>query len=366
LRVLQPYEEALKGLPRGVPVVFATLTIPNGWDVRERIEFAFRSLTKLYELRPFGKRKFKEVKRAFYEELREYARNLKARGYSPKVIRRKVRLQKKLFKKFVNRYRNLPGVERLKLGQLVPALWVFELTKSPEGYHPHWHGIVLAEVSKVLLTVLWKIATRGEAYITDVRKVSNVKEALQYVEDYLADGFVDIGEGPESLKDRYEEMVAIEEALHGRRKVRAWGFDLMRGQQFGQKTCWVEEKTPYIWVHSYGLKLDVVKRSGRVNLHDYWSVRRKARKEGKKVPYIVAKVRDAKGLFGRELFLLGFMRPDGLIRLEPVSGEDREFWEELLVGLFDYKGSVGEFIGRFDYGWDREQIDWGVEILQGG
>jgi len=335
--VLGPYKDALKNLPKSVPVVFAGITIKNGWDIKERVDFAFKSLTRLYELKIFGKRKWKEIKKAFFEELKEYRRNLKAKGVKAKKIRRKVRYQIKLFKEFVRRYKNLPNAEKLKFGQIVSALWVFELTYNPEeGYHPHWHGLVLTRIPKVLLTALWKMATKGEAFITDVRKVKDVEEGIEYVEDYVADGFIDVGEGTEP---NYEQMVEVEEALHGRRKVRAWGFDLMKGQQFGQK-----EESPYIWVHSYGLKISLLKESGKENLHDYWKKRREARKKGEKIPYLVLKVVEAEGLFGRSLYLLGYMRSDGLIELEPINWEDKEFWEELLIALFDYGGSIWEYV----------------------
>jgi len=340
LQVLGPYKDALKNLPKSVPVVFATLTIKNGWDIKERVDFAFKSLTKLYELKIFGKRKWKEIKKAFFEELKEYRRNLKAKGVKPRKIRRKVGYQIKLFKKFVRRYKSLPNAEKLKFGQIVPALWVFELTKSEEGYHPHWHGIVLTQIPKVLLTALWKMATGGEAFITDVRGVKDTKEAMEYLEDYVADGFIDIGGEGEAMDGRLEEMVEVEEVLHGRRKVRAWSFDLLRRQQFGQK-----EKSPYVWVHSYGLKLDILRKSKKENLADYWKVRREARKKGGKVPYLVLEVREAEWLFGRSLYLLGYMRPDGLIELEPMNREDREFWEDLLIGLFDYNGQLSSFVG---------------------
>ena len=353
MKVLHPYKEAIKNLPKNAPLTFATLTIKNGWDAKERIDFAFKSLTRLYELKIFGKRKWKEVKRAFFEELKAYRQNLKnAKGkdgkpkYSPKEIRKIVKTQIRYFKRFIRRYKNLPKSEKLKFGQVISAVWVFELTKSEAGYHPHWHGIVLAEIPKVLLTALWKMATKGDAYITDIRKVSSPTEAIEYVEDYVADGFVDVGQNFElgknggkiegALKD---ELVEIEEALHGRRKVRAWGFDLMRGQQFGQLT----NSSSYIWAHAYGLKLKLLDQSQKSNLHDYWGAYRKARKEGKRQPYLALEVIEAQFFFGRSRYvLLGYLRPDGLIEIEPFNESDKEDWREFIEALFDYNGNVFE------------------------
>ena len=343
MQVLNPYKEALKKLPKSVPVVFATLTVKNGFDVHERVDFAYKSLTRLYELKIFGKRKWKEIKKAFFRELKEYRQNLKRKGVKPRKIRRKVSYQIKLFKRFIRRYKNLPNAEKLKFGQIVPALWAFELTYNPEeGYHPHWHGIVLTQIPKVLLTALWKMATKGEAFITDVRKVKDIEEGIEYVEDYVADGFIDVGEGAEP---NFEQMVEVEEALHGRRKVRTWGFDLLRGQQFGQKGSGTEEGSLYLWVHSYGFKMRLVKGSGKENLADYWKVRRKARKGGQKIPYLVLEVENSKQWLGRALFLLGFVRPDdGLIELEPINETDKGIWEEILVGLFDYNGNLTRYL----------------------
>jgi len=147
-----------------------------------------------------------------------------------KDVEYKVKTQGRLFKRFVNRWRKLPNAKELKFGQLFPALWVFELTGKAGDFHPHWHGIAFGEIPKLLITVLWKMATNGEAYITDVRAIKGgkkaVKQVVNYVRDYVADGFIDIqsSKGGEGLSEKV--MLEVEMALHGRRKVRAWGFDL--------------------------------------------------------------------------------------------------------------------------------------------
>ena len=334
-------------MPKGVPTNFATLTISNGWDIKERIDFAFKSLTRLYELKLFGKRRWKAVKKAFFEELKAYRRNLKNAKdkdgkprFTAKEIRKRVRKQIDFFKRFIRRYKNLPNAEKLRFGQIIPALWVFELTKSEAGYHPHWHGIVLAEIPKVLLTALWKIATKGDAYITDIRSLGNPSEAIEYVEDYVADGFVDVGATDDVANNPAlkEELIEIEEALHGRRKVRAWGFDLMTGQQFRQKF-----NSSFIWAHAFGVKIRLLKEARKENLHDYWRIYWKARREGERQPYIVAEIDHADFFFGRSRYvLLGYLRPDGLIELEPFNESDKEDWSEFIEALFDYGGNVWE------------------------
>lgn len=249
----------------------------------------------------------------------------------------------------MRRYKSLPNAEKLKFGQIITAVWIFELTKSSEGYHPHWHGIVLAQIPKVLLTALWKMATKGEAYITHIRKVSSPAEAIEYVEDYVSDGFIDLGDDEEENKKRgqggvphkadKEELIEIEEALHGRRKVRAWGFDLMKGQQFGQQAS-----DTYVWVHSYSIKFHLLKESRKTNLHDYWRMYWKARELNKEQPYIVVEMEHSDYYFGRRLILLGFLTPEGLIKLEPVNISDMEIWQDFIEALFDYGGNVNELM----------------------
>ena len=49
---------------------------------------------------------------------------------------------------------------------------------------------------------------------------------MGYLEDYAADGFIDIGDKGEATDERLEEMVKVEEALHERKKVRVRGLCL--------------------------------------------------------------------------------------------------------------------------------------------
>jgi hypothetical protein len=292
--------------------VLVTVTVKNGWDVEERVEFAFKSLTRLYELRIFGKRKFKEIRRKFFEELRAYRQRLKELNFSPKEIERKVELQKKLFREFVNRYRNRAGAEKLKLGQILPIVWVFELTKFEKGYHPHWHGVGFFEMPKLLLTVLWREATKGEADITDIRRIRDMREAVKYLEDYVAD-FVDVD------VVEIEEKLEVEMALYGRRKVRAWRFDLIKikGQQFGEK----DKKRGSKRIHLEEVKLI----SNKKNLHDYWEVRKKVKKGGR-ILYMVVELKDWDVEIGTRVVLVGYMTEEG-IELEVKDGWE-EVWKE--------------------------------------
>ena len=342
IQILRPYKELLKRYETHEVKVFITTSIRNGFDIHERVEVLSKSLTRLYELKIFGKRKWREVRKAFFEELKEYRENLKRKGLKPKEIRRKVKLQVRLFKKFVNRYRNLPDKEKKKLGQILNVLWAFELTYNPEtGYHPHLHGIGLGEIPKVLLTVLWRMATKGEGEIVDVRKVKDMEEAFDYLEDYLADGFIDLGDFRGVSK---EQMIEVEEALHGRRKVRVWGFDLLKGQQLGLEGSGAEGESgegdnSWLIVHARKLGIKILIKE-RKNLYDYWKEYRKARKEGKERPYFVGELENGEYYYGKRLVLLGYITPEGRIRLEPVEIKEIEGWKEFLQVVFENNGNV--------------------------
>jgi len=237
-QVLGKYEDVLKALAEKSPAVFITLTIPNTPTALEGYEKISKALQKLYDFRLFRPRVFKKIRKAFFEELKEYRANLKRLQTEGKLtakdVERKVKTQARLFKRFVNRWCKLPNAKELKFGQLFPALWVFELTGKAGDFHPHWHGIAFGEIPKLLITVLWKMATNGEAYITDVRAIKGgkkaVKQVVNYVRDYVADGFIDIQSSKEGEGLSEEVMLEVEMALHGRRKVRAWGFDLLNTQ----------------------------------------------------------------------------------------------------------------------------------------
>ena len=88
----------------------------------------------------------------------------------------------------------------------------------------------------------------------------------------------------------------------------------------------------------------LLKEAHKENLHDYWRVYWKAREKGERQPYIVAEIDHADFIFGRSRYvLLGYLRPDGLIELEPFNESDREDWRNFIEALFDYGGNVYEF-----------------------
>ena len=350
LKVLLPYKEVLASLARKQGAVFYTLTIRNGKDIVERVEIAFKALTRLYEIRPFRPKVWKKLKEEFRQELKAYAEYLKrlvrAGVITRKEAKRKIETQVKYFKQFVKKYKSLPNAKELKLGQILPVIWVFELTKGEGGYHPHWHGIGLERLPKLLLTVLWRKVTKGEGQIVDVRTVNKGKRAEQavmdYLMDYVADGFVAVGDntgGPD-----FTEMVEIETALYGRRKVRVWGFDLIKGQQFGQKLS-------IRWKSLYRLKMHFAKEEKAKNIADYYKVRREARKKNRAIGYRLVEFEErnwAEFYFGMRAVFVVEITPNGLMRLRPV-GLSKEDWEAFL--FFAYE--IAEIEGVGAVGWWR-------------
>lgn len=334
--VLEPYRGILTETKE--PLMFITLTSPRNPNFGEALEQISKALEKLYQFRLFGKRNWKKVRRLFFEELKRYRQELKSKKLPAKEIERKIRIQVRYFKK-LRKYKTIPNAEKLKFGQIFPALWMLEFTKSCEegnrGYLLHWHGIVAGRFPKVLLTALWRHLTGWD--IVDIRAISRSKnkkgkDVIDYLIDYIETESSDCG----YTKD---EMIEIEAQLHGRRKVRVWGFDLFRRNKPSKR-----EEGGLVWVHSYSFRMRLASWSGKTNLHDFYEVKRKLKKEKKKrEPYIVVEIENSEYYFGENIILLGYLREDGLIELEPFNERHKREWEETLVGLFDVGGRVEEF-----------------------
>lgn len=325
------------------PLMFVTLTSPRNEDFKEALELITKGLEKLYQYRLFGKRNWKKVRKLFFEELKRYRQELKEKKIPAKEIERKIKIQIRYFKK-LRRYKSIPNAEKLKFGQIFPALWMLEFTKEckegNKGYLLHWHGIVVGRFPKILLTALWRHLTGW--HIVDVRAINRSKkdrrDAVDYLIDYIETASVDEeGAGEGGCGYTKEEMVEIEEALHGRRKVRAWGFDLFRPNSSSTDDGWE-------WVHAYRMRLRLVGQSKKTNLKDFYVVKRKLRREKlKRYPYIVVEVENGDYYFNGGMVLLGYLTEEGMIELEPFNGRQKEEWEETLVGLFDCKGRVEEY-----------------------
>ena len=67
-------------IEEGRGLTFITLTVPNSFDIFENVSALSKGFRKLY-LMKFGERAWKEIKKEFYKECREYYRNLR-KNYS--------------------------------------------------------------------------------------------------------------------------------------------------------------------------------------------------------------------------------------------------------------------------------------------
>ena len=213
-------------------LAFWTLTIRSFESPREAVEFSFKALEKLYQLR-VGKRNWEKIRQAFVREALSYYRALKESG--DEKARAKTRKQLRYFRRFEAQIK--PHLSQgIKFGQLFNAMWKFEITYTANGWHPHWHGIVDGYIPKLLLTVVWRMATDNLGEITDVRKVSRGKKGLLELTKYITKHW-ELGGVP------FEKLVELEASLFGRKKFRVWGFEILELEEEEER----EEEVFFLW-----------------------------------------------------------------------------------------------------------------------
>jgi len=209
-------------LESGERLSFITITIQSSHNIFEHIAHLKLAFERFYQMR-IGRRAWEQISKEFFEELEEYALNLRKKGYSDEEIR--VRVERQIyffeqFEKFV-----IAGLdENAKVKDIFrSAVWKFELTyNEKEGYHAHFHAITTVFMPKLLLTVLVRRAGLGA--ICDIRELrgrQGLVELAKYETKYWE---------LESLS--FEEKLAVEVALLGFKKFRVWG-DVERKEDDG-------------------------------------------------------------------------------------------------------------------------------------
>ena len=268
-RVLAKYFEFFKSLiEKNKELSFITLTVKSSFNLKEVYEKLNLGLRKLYEMRLFGKRTWEKIKKEFYKELEFYRNNL------PENERYKAERQKIFFEEFEKKYSYLIG-SGLKVGQVFNAVWKLEITFNEKtGWHPHWHGVFFGFIPKLLILVLWKISTKGEGEIVDVRKVRGkkaIKELLKYTTKFwILNGLDEI------------RILEIETVLYNVKKIRHWGLDELEQQALKEEEE-EKEKVKSLWWVSAILEKE--------NLHDLWQVVRDMKeKEERERFYCKAKI----------------------------------------------------------------------------
>ena len=238
-------------------LAFWTLTIRSFDNPADAVEFSFKALEKLYQFR-LGVRNWKKVRKLFAKEVLSYYRSLKGGG--DKLAYLKARRQIRYFKKFEGQVE--PYLKQgLKFGQLFNAMWKFEITYTAKGWHPHWHGIVDSYIPKLLLTVIWRLATGGLGEITDVRRVARGKKGLIELTKYITKHWE-----LEGLS--FEQLVELEAVLIGRKKFRVWGFEILELEK---------EKDEEEYVGFWSIQAELKYRK---NLHEIPKLIRRMRREG--------------------------------------------------------------------------------------
>ena len=274
-KYIEVFEEWCKANKR---LAFWTLTLRSFSSPVEAVEFAFKALEKLYQFR-LGKRNWGKIRKEFAKEVLSYYRALKG---VDKEARQKVLKQIRYFREFEARIQESSGV---KFGQLFNAVWKFEITYTERGWHPHWHGIVDAYIPKLLLTVLWRIASEGLGEITDVRRVAKGRKGLLELTKYITKHWE--LEGVE-----FEKLVELEAALLGRKKFRVWGFEVLEFEE--------DEEVEYVafWMIRCELKY-------RKNLHQVSRLIRRMRRAGVKKARIdrIVIYDERQGVFECDLWL---------------------------------------------------------------
>ncbi len=201
----------------GRELSFITLTVPNSFDIFENVSALSKGFRKLY-LMKFGERAWKEIKKEFYKECREYYRNLRKKGIDRAEAKKKVRFQIRLFEDFERRKRELEskrGGKSIRFKDMFGfAVWKYELTYSQDsGFHSHFHGITDLFIPKLLLTVLSRRASLGG--ICDVRAVRG-SEAVVELMKYETKAF-------ELAGLDFEGKLLVELALMSFKRFRVWG-----------------------------------------------------------------------------------------------------------------------------------------------
>jgi len=200
-------------LESGERLSFITITIPSSHNIFEHIAHLKLAFERFYQMR-IGRRAWEQISKEFFEELEEYALNLRKKGYSDEEIRVKVERQIYFFEQFEKFV--IAGLdENAKVKDIFrSAVWKFELTyNEKEGYHAHFHAITTVFMPKLLLTVLVRRAGLGA--ICDIRELRG-RQGLVELSKYEAKYW-------ELESFSLEEKLAVEVALLGFKKFRVWG-----------------------------------------------------------------------------------------------------------------------------------------------
>lgn len=161
-----------------------TLTVKNGPNLKERIEFLQTSFKALLQMR-LGPENLNSLRIDALEFVESHYRKNDA---EPEKLKAELIRWEKSIRKFQNQVtnRNLLTKKTPRFRDMVgKGFAVLEVTK-PNGWHPHRHLTVDgAFIPWPILCAAWLKVTNGEAFIVDVREIGkdskSMKEAVKYL-----------------------------------------------------------------------------------------------------------------------------------------------------------------------------------------
>ena len=218
-------------------LAFATFTAKPFPDPLSAVEWLIKIRSKAYN-QSISRKFLKEFRKFLLREFWEFGRNL--RREKPDLWRKRIREEKVRIKEHFGsiktRIEELKEEEtrkgRVRIGDLYPGIHKLEVHKTEEGWHPHDHSIFLDYIPKVVLTAFWKYITGGRGEITDIRRFKG-KKAVAEISKYITKpvnskltDFTRLEEGivqSNGVRVSYEELLLLEYALYGRKKLVVWG-----------------------------------------------------------------------------------------------------------------------------------------------
>jgi len=355
-------------------LAFFTLTRKPMEDPLSAVEWAMNIRTKAYN-QGITKRFEKEIRKYLLRELMEFGRHLREKypdRWRERLREEIIRLREH-FGRIKTRYEELKGdgtrKGRVRIGDLYDVILKLEVHKVEGGWYPHWHGISLGYIPKVLLNAFWRYLTGGEGEITDIRKLKG-KKAIAELSKYITKpvnskltDFTNIKEGGVYQVNKvwveekgeyqtiniwvsYEELLLLEYALYGRKKLVVWGSwkELEKRLREEEKENAPEREEEVF--HLYKVYVDT-----KTPMFHIPKALRKARQWDKEVligegridlsPFITAPSEELAKYSLKELGEISqshsfvscklYAVPEGYIKVEvPLKGRELEIFKELL------------------------------------
>jgi hypothetical protein len=212
-RVQRRWIPTLKTLPQ---LKLLTLTIANGPDLAERLSVLDRSFRRLLDIR-IGRNNRRKIEREVAREIKHLIQAGSITSETGEAWSRSVAR----WLKAVDHAQEKRG-RSFKLRALLKGLSSLEITYNKETgtWHAHRHLIIsMPYLPQIVLSTLWRIATKNDGQIVDVRAIEDVETGVQEALKYVTKAWEIPDTGPDLFgkPDPQEELL---KALKG--KKRTW------------------------------------------------------------------------------------------------------------------------------------------------